>query len=107
MLLAATAVWGWTFVVVKDARSQRIGRVVALYGHRLLQNHRAVVVLVVGKMNGAAAQLRTIFEHRLVNVMTEESFPAKRGNQARVNVDDPIHEIRRNRQALEKPAHHD
>jgi hypothetical protein len=86
---------------------KRLGHVVVQDRHRPLHDHRAMVVLVVGEVDRAAAELGPVFQHRLVDAVTVESFAAKRGHQRGVNIDHAIGEILGDGDPLEEPAHHD
>src|SRR5271165_5293709 len=56
----------------KYPRGKRVGRIVVQHGDSPLQDHGAVVVLVVGKVDRAAAELGPIIDHGLMHVMAVE-----------------------------------
>ena len=58
-------------------------------------------------MDRAAAQLRPVFQHGLVDAVAVKSVAAKRRHQRRMDVHHAVGEIRRDRDPLKKPAHHD
>ena len=75
---------------LEHAGGQRFRRVVVEHRNGLLQNHRAVVVLVVGEVDRAAAQLRPVVQHGLVDAVTVKSVAAKRRHQGRMDVHDAV-----------------
>src|SRR5262245_47875983 len=66
-------------LLLEHPRRQRLRRVVVVHRHRPLQDDRAVVVLVVGEVDGAAADLGAVGQHRLVDVVAVKALPAERG----------------------------
>ena len=98
---------GDEFGVEENAVAQRVDGVVIVNRDGLLQNDRAVIVFVVDEVNGRAADLDAATERRVVNASTVVVFAAERRNQRRVNVQNAVREVGRNREELQIAAHRD
>ena len=76
-------------------------------GHRLLEEHPAVVVFVVHEVDRAARDRAAPLEHRPVDVHPVKALAAEGRQQRRMDVDHPAGEVRRNLHQMQKPSHHD
>ncbi len=94
-------------IPLKHPGGQHVGRIVVHHRHGLLQNHRAVIVLVVDEVDGAPAQLDAVVDCRLMHMMSEVAFSAERRHQRRVDVDDTIAIVVRHDEQLEPTRQHD
>ena len=79
-------------------------RVVFENRHRALRDDRPVVVIVVGKMDRAAADLRTHLEDSLVDFAAVKALAAKGRNQRGVDVDHAALVVGRDFEKARKPA---
>jgi hypothetical protein len=66
-----------------------------------------VIVLVVGEMDRASAELDAVVQRRLMHVVPVETLSAERRDQAGVDVHHTVLEIGRNQHVLQKTAHDD
>jgi hypothetical protein len=70
------------FFLFKDQRRQLIGGAEIGDGDRALQDDRALIVFVVGEVNGAAADFYASFNRRFVNMMAKVIHDRKRPGSA-------------------------
>ena len=92
---------------LKDPCGERLGRVVVQHRNGPLEDHGAVIVLVVGKVDRAAAELCPIVDDGLMYVMAVKAMSAKGRNQPRVDIRHAIGKVLGNGQPLEKSGHGD
>src|SRR5438876_2605586 len=92
-------------LLLENARRQRLGRVMIVDEHRALKNDGTVVVLVVGKVDGAAADLDAAGENRLVDALAVKALAAERRDQGRMNVQDAEAEILGDVNQLQEARH--
>jgi hypothetical protein len=74
----------------EDAGGERVGRVVRVDGHGLLQHDRAGVVRLVDEVDRRAAPLHAVVEGGFVDAAAVEPGPAERRQERRVDVEDAV-----------------
>ena len=91
----------------EDAAGEAIGRVIFQDGDDALEEDGAVVVLVVGQMNGAARDAGTASDHRLVDVVTVEAMSGEGRDEGRMNVQHAVAKVFWNFEEGEEPGEGD
>ena len=69
-----------------DTVGQFVGGVVGVHGHRLLQDHGPVVVLLVDEVDGDAGPVHAVLDHGAMDVHAIHAFPAEGGEESRVDI---------------------
>lgn len=88
--------------LLKDACRDIVRGVGVEDGDGALEDNGAVVVLVVGEVDGAAADFDAASNDGIVNVMTVEALAAEGGDESGVDVHHPVEEVVRDPDETEK-----
>src|SRR5690606_19459009 len=86
---------------------QFFSSIAARNGTTALCNDRALVVVVVDKMNRASRELNAVLDGRSVNSQSIKAMAAEGWNQGGVDVNDSIGKVVGDGQQLEIASHHD
>ena len=91
----------------KDAFLQNFGCVIGEDVTRPLQDNRAMIVLVIDPVNGAAGNLDACSNGGLVDSQSVHALTAKCRDQRGMDIEDAMVEVGGNEQMLQVASHHD
>ena len=94
-------------LLLEDALGQSVRCVIVENGNGALKNDGTVIVDVVGKVDGAAADLDAARQGRFVDAMSVEPLAAEGRDKSRMDVHNAAGEVIRDRQELKETAQAD